>query len=89
MIEAAEEKGLITPGVTTLLEVTSGNTGIALAAIAAQRGYKFIALIPANYSLERRIIMKSLGADIYLLGMLFIWVHRCFVSSLFCRLIKY
>lgn len=66
MIEDAEEKGLITPGVTTLVEPTSGNTGIALACVAAQKGYKFTAVMPNTYSIERRMIMKCLGADISL-----------------------
>ncbi|CAA7402895.1 unnamed protein product [Spirodela intermedia] len=66
MIEDAEEKGLIAPGKTTLVAPTSGNLGIALACIAAQRGYKFIAVMPDHYSIERRIILKSLGADVEL-----------------------
>ncbi|XP_078432021.1 bifunctional cystathionine gamma-lyase/cysteine synthase-like [Wolffia australiana] len=66
MMVDAEEKGLIEPGKTTLVEPTSGNLGIAMAAIAARRGYKFIAVMPDYYSIERRIILKSLGADVVL-----------------------
>ncbi|XP_020268911.1 cysteine synthase, chloroplastic/chromoplastic-like isoform X2 [Asparagus officinalis] len=64
MIEDAEEKGLIKPGITTLVEGTSGNIGISLAYIAARKGYKFIGVIPANYSLDKRMLLKYLGADV-------------------------
>lgn len=68
MIEDAEEKGLITPGVTTLVEPTSGNLGIGLTYIALQKGYKFIAVMPAQYSLDKQILLKYLGAEVYLTG---------------------
>lgn len=64
MIENAEEKGLIKPGVTTLLEPTSGNLGIALAYIGLKKGYKFVGVMPSHYSIERRMLLKYLGADI-------------------------
>jgi cysteine synthase A len=64
MIEDAEAKGLITPGVTTIVDVTSGNTGIAYGVVAAAKGYKAILIIPEPYSVERRAMMMALGVEV-------------------------
>jgi len=65
MIKHAEERGEIHPG-DTLIEATSGNTGIALAMAAAIRGYRMILIMPDNMSVERRAVMKAFGAEIVL-----------------------
>ena len=65
MINHAELTGRIKPG-DTLIEATSGNTGIALAMVAAMRGYKMILIMPENQSIERRQTMKAFGAEIIL-----------------------
>jgi cysteine synthase A len=65
IVEDAERRGLLKPG-ATLVEATSGNTGIALAMVCASRGYGFVAVMPESFSVERRQIMRAFGAKVVL-----------------------
>src|SRR5262245_30343397 len=65
IVEDAERRGSLQPG-QTVVEATSGNTGIALALVCAARGYPFVAVMPESFSVERRQIMRAFGAKVVL-----------------------
>ena len=66
LVETAEAQGLIHPETTTLIEPTSGNSGIALAMVAAVKGYKLVIVMPESCSMERRVILQAYGATVVL-----------------------
>jgi cysteine synthase A len=66
MVEAAEREGRITPGMTTIVEATSGNTGIALAFVCAAKGYRLILTLPQGMSREREGLLRLYGAEVHL-----------------------
>jgi len=65
MVDALEHEGKLVPGVSTIVEATSGNTGIALAMVAAARGYRCVLTMPESMSLERRKVLSLLGAELH------------------------
>src|SRR6516164_11027483 len=67
MIEAAEREGRIEPGRTTIVEATSGNTGIALAMVCAARGYQLVLTLPQGMSRERTALLRHYGARVELI----------------------